>query len=113
MCHSGDTSCISVIQGVIRDGIAAGDLELQSGCTPEGLTFGLWSMAVGARMLMVHGVLMDKFGEEEPRVVLNQNYQLFIDGYNWRPLSMEWDYTRTIERVRQEVFAEDIRKAGI
>jgi AcrR family transcriptional regulator len=112
MCHSGDTSCMSVIQGLIRDGIASGDLVLPPKCTPEGLMFGLWSMAVGTRTLLVHGVLMDTFADQDPRQLLDRNYQAFIDGYNWKPLSSEWDYAQTIERVREEIFAEDIRKAG-
>jgi AcrR family transcriptional regulator len=112
-CHSGDTSCMSVIQGVIRDGIASGDLELPAHCSPDGLMFGLWSMATGARTIITNGLLMDTFEEAEPQRVLHQNFQLFVDGYNWKPLSTEWDYFDTVERARQEVFSDDIRKAGI
>ena len=75
--------------------------------------FGLWSMSVGARVLFVHGALIDKFEEADPQILLDRNFQLFIDGYQWRPLSNEWDYTQTVERVRLEVFADDIRKSEI
>ena len=28
----------------------------------------------------------------------------FLDGLGWRPLSSEWDYRRTLQRVYTEVF---------
>ncbi len=112
-CHSGDSSCMAVVQGVIRDGIASGDLELQEGVTPDGLMFGLWSMSVGSRMIIVHGALMDKFGDTDPQLIIDQAYQHYLDGYGWRPLSTEWDYRQTISRIRDEVFGEDILRAEV
>lgn len=32
-----------------------------------------------------------------------------LDGFGWRPLSTEWDYAKTVERVRSELFAEEMQ----
>jgi AcrR family transcriptional regulator len=112
MCHSADWSCMAVLEGIIRDGIASGDLVLPPNTAPESLMFGLWSMAEGARMLIDHGALIGKFGDGDPQLMLNRCFQIFVDGYGWKPLSSDWDYGQTVERVRREVFADDIRKAG-
>ena len=39
--------CIGIIDGVIRDAIAQGDLELPEPVTPDDLRFGLWALARG------------------------------------------------------------------
>ncbi len=111
-CHTGDTSCMAVVQGVARDAVASGDLVVPQGCTLDDLLFGLWAMSVGARTIIVQGVPLNGFENPDPQMMLHRNFQLFLDGYNWKPFSTEWDYARTIERARQEVFANDIRKAG-
>ena len=35
---------------------------------------------------------------------------VLLDGYGWRPLSHEWDYEKTSERIQVEVFADEYRQ---
>jgi hypothetical protein len=44
---------------------------------------------------------------EESRfdLAVRSNLQAFLDGLGWRPLSTEWDYEATAQRVLSEVFA--------
>ncbi len=35
-----------------------------------------------------------------------------LDGFGWRPLSSEWDYSKTVDRVRTELFAEETQNCS-
>ncbi len=100
-----ETSCMSVVAGVVRDGVAAGDLAMSDG-EIEQLVFGLWSLAWGARSIMAASLAIEKFGISEPEAALTANYQVLLDGYQWRPLSTEWDYVATAERIRDELIRQ-------
>ena len=39
-----------------------------------------------------------------------QDLGQYLDGFGWRPLSTEWDYPATLERVRKEVFPDEFRR---
>lgn len=100
-----ETSCMSVVAGIVRDAVAAGDLDLKS-ASIEQLVFGLWSLAWGARSIMAASLAIDKFGISEPEAALTANYQVLLDGYQWHPLSTEWDYVATAERIRDELIQQ-------
>lgn len=104
-----DDNCMGIVKGIIRDGVAQGDLDLQPDLSVEGLFFGLWAMATGARTILATGLLAGVEGFENPETLLNRNYQIFLDGYGWKPLSVVHDYAATVERARQEVFQDEIR----
>jgi AcrR family transcriptional regulator len=107
-----DDNCLGIVMGIIRDGVASGDLALREGLMPEGLMVGVWSMAVGMQMLITFGILDDMTGFDDAIAVQNRNYQIFIDGYGWKPLSTEWDYAATVERVQAELFAAELGHTG-
>ena len=104
--------CMQVVTGIVQSGIAAGDLTLPDGLSPGDLTFGLWSMYVGAFVLAASDAPIDQLGVTDPARALNETYARFLDGYGWRPLSTEWDYDAKLERVYREVFPEALSKAA-
>jgi AcrR family transcriptional regulator len=110
--HARDDNCMGIVHGIVRDGVASGDLDLPDGLTPESLVFGLWSMSIGARTLIVFGIIPDLLKLENADQVLNRNYQIFLDGYRWAPLSSEWDYPATVNRIREELFPNELAAAG-
>lgn len=99
--------CMSTAAGIIRDGLAQGDLVLPESYTPEQLTFGLWSMNFGAYTIMSTDPQLLDLGVDDPIGTLSWNCQLMMDGVGWRPLSTEWDYEATLERAQQEAFPEE------
>ena len=107
-----DNNCMGTVQGIVRDGLASGDLNLPEGLTADSLVFGLWSMAIGADMLIAFGIVPDVLNEQDPIAMLNKNYQVFLDGYQWQPLSSDWDYASTVVRIREELFADELREVG-
>jgi AcrR family transcriptional regulator len=105
-----EARCMAVVVGIVRDGVAQGDLELPEGLAPAQLGFGLWSIAVGAFSLIRGGIDLDSVGVADPMTTLTRSYHALLDGYGWRPLLSEWDYASTFERIRSEIFAEEFRR---
>ena len=107
--------CQQVLIGLVRDAVSQGDLELEGPETPSAITFGLWSMSVGADQLMAAPDLeLDyKLGIEDPFQVLFRNYNALLDGFGWRPLTHEWDYQASVQRIHDEVFPDEVRRAGL
>ena len=105
-----DLRCFNIVAGIIRDGVAAGDLELAGPEEASQLAFGLWSMAFGGHLLSTDpnfDLVNNQMGIRDPQAALTHNYDRFLDGYGWQPLSGEWDYAQTYERIRDEVFAAE------
>lgn len=96
--------CMQIVGGVVRDGLAQGDLELPEGRTAEDLVFGLWSLNFGAYTILTSSDSLEENGISDPIAALRLNQNLILDGYNWRPLSVDKDYASTMGRVKHEVF---------
>jgi hypothetical protein len=45
----------------------------------------------------------------DPNTLLLQNIGILLDGMNWQPLSKDWDYQKTWQRVEEEIFADDLQ----
>jgi AcrR family transcriptional regulator len=99
-----EAKCPQIAAGVIRDAISQGDLVVPKGVAPEELMFGLWAMYFGGLFLMSSDVDLErKGGVKEPMDALRRAAAALLDGWNWKPLSSEWDYEATRKRVAQEV----------
>lgn len=105
-----DAACMGVVGGIVRDAVAAGDLQLAEGSAPEHVVFGLWSMAFGAFTMLASGAPLHELGIAEPIAALQQNYDALLDGYKWRPLSAELDQQAILARIQQEVLREETRQ---
>jgi AcrR family transcriptional regulator len=111
--ESTEMLCFTAVTGVIRDAIASGDLDVPEKSTPEDLAFGLWSMSFGAHFIAASNPNLGSKGMGETDRSLRRNYNALLDGYGWRPLSTEIDYTETARRVLKEVFPDESRRAGL
>jgi AcrR family transcriptional regulator len=96
----------STYLGILRDGIAAGDLTPRFGLSPEQILIGMLGSVRG---------LYSIWASDSPvQAWINDSTDLhfklinaFFDGFGWRPYSDDWDYTKTVERIRTEVFPEE------
>ena len=104
--------CVSTMTGVVRDAIAAGDLELPDETTPEDLVFGLWSINFGAFSILSTSTSLAEIGIKDPLRALRTDINMMLDGCGWRPLSSEHDYHATIERIQREVFHEESKQTA-
>jgi len=72
-----------------------------------------WSLFMGAAELYRARLI---FVGEPPEAFGAATQQMFLhllDGFGWKPLSTEHDYSATIRRVLQEVFPEEAHKLGL
>ena len=106
-----EMGCMDVVLGLTRDAVAQGDLELDGDQTAQTIVLGLWSMSNGFHhMTAIEGNPIEhKLGFEDPSAALFACYNHYLDGFGWRPLTVEWDYPEALERIRREVFAQEIR----
>ena len=102
-----EARCMGIVGGVVRDAIAAGDLQLPEGRSPEDLVFGLWSMNFGAYTILTSSDSLQDVGIADGVAALRHNQNCMLDGYHWQPLSTEFDYAVVNQQVRQEMFSHE------
>jgi len=73
------------------------------------VTFSIWSMSFGSLSLLMNAVDSQLIKKVNSQDVLLNNINITLDGLNWKPLSAQWNYNKTIERIKNEVFAEEIQ----
>jgi len=102
-----EAQCMTALAGVVEDAIREGDLELPEGMPHCQVLYGLWTMSVGHHTLNATGKV-PKMEEGVDLVrALQENYGFLLDGYGWKPLSHEWDYEATRQRILEEVFPHE------
>ncbi|MEM8953236.1 MAG: TetR/AcrR family transcriptional regulator [Verrucomicrobiota bacterium] len=101
-------ACIRVATEIIRQAKAEGDLG-EGSASVEIIITGLVSLAKGAHLLADGERMFPLESGIEPLELLNENYQLYLDGVGWEPLGSDWDYDATEERIREELFGEELR----
>ena len=99
-----EMQCMSVVAGVVRDAIAAEDLELPKGFSPEKLVFGLWSLTSGAFSIVFTSDSLGQMGLDDPFETVRDHTAALFDGFDWKPLSSEFDSKKILKKIRKEVF---------
>ena len=102
-----EMQCMSVVAGIVRDAVAAGDLELQNGFTPEQLVFGLWAMTSGAYAIVFSSDSLTHIGLDDPFQTVRDHTAALLDGHCWNPLASEYDPKNVLKKVRKEVFGDE------
>ena len=101
---------MGVMLGIVRDAIAQGDLVLPPNHRAEDIIYNLWLLGEGGKAAPHTWLPPQELGVDFPFVSLIKTGGILADGYGWRPLSSEWDYEATIERVWREVYPAERRK---
>jgi hypothetical protein len=100
-----ESRLLSLLMDLILEALRAGDLKLHGSQRPSELVFALWSLAFGARALMDTGVATRELGIQDGAKVARDATDLLLDALHWAPLSSQWDYSQTRQRVREVLFA--------
>lgn len=101
---------VEVMLGIGRDAIAQGDLTLRPGHTLPELIYHMWLLGEAGKASTATWLPPIELGVTQPFTTILKTAQVLGDGYGWRPLSTEWDYTATVARVRSEIFPREARK---
>jgi AcrR family transcriptional regulator len=102
--------CADLMTGIIRDGVARGDLALPEGVEPADVTVSLWALTMGFHALRASEVPFDQLGVRDMYATQRAAGNLLLDGLGWGPLSSEHDYDATLERLGREVFAPELQR---
>jgi len=102
-----ELGCMSIVAGLVRDGIAAEDLVLAKKFTPEKLVFGLWSLVTGAYSIALSSDSLTQMGLDDPFAAVHDHTSALMDGFDWQPLSDEYDLTKLHKKIQKEVFKNE------
>lgn len=85
-----------------------GELQRREDAEFAQLSFAAWAMAFGSTALMLAAstAQLVQALEEEKTLMFNMN--LMLDGMQWLPLSSDFDYWDSWQRVGVEVFADEL-----
>ena len=102
-----EMNCMEIVGGIVRDAIANGDLDLPASVSPEELVFGLWSLTSGAYSIIVTSDSMENLGMKTPYETVRAHTAVLLDGYDWAPLSKDYDRDKLIAKIENEVFGNE------
>lgn len=100
-----DTELLRMCDQVFLGGIEDGSLKLSPGLGIESFTFANWALTLGTSGLLNNGQTVHAISRIETRYALLRNINLLYDGMQWQPLSTQFDYFQTWNRLDQ-FFAE-------
>ncbi|WP_428387815.1 TetR/AcrR family transcriptional regulator [Mucisphaera sp.] len=104
-------ACGAVGQNIIARAIELGDLPMPNPEAGRAVQLALWAQSIGSHTLRLSSGLGEMLGDLDLSAVLWHNYNALLDGYRWRPLSMEHDYRATGERILKELFPEEHQRS--
>ena len=98
--------CMGLLNGIVEEAVARGDIVRVGVVSPAELVFGLWSITTGAQVIVGTGVDLDQKGVANPQLAIRSVMGLLLDGLGWRPLSVDYDYREAAQRIAREIFPE-------
>lgn len=100
--------CFQAVLDLVYAAVANGDLVLTPPMNAVDVTFVCVSMAIGAHTTTLNFPnLFEGKGLGNPLVALREGYHRLLDGYGWKPLSSEWDYSETDRRLARDIFPDE------
>ncbi|MCG7495365.1 TetR/AcrR family transcriptional regulator [Vibrio sp. Of7-15] len=99
---------IAMADGIFLKGIEHGDLKLSPALSTDTIVFANWAVAFGSNSLINNATNSRCISRIQDPYSLLHNINLVLDGLNWAPLSSDWDYKRTWNRIEQELFPTEI-----
>ncbi|MBX2879683.1 MAG: TetR/AcrR family transcriptional regulator [Granulosicoccus sp.] len=103
-----EAELISIVSGVVQDAANQGYLKLDESLNPVELVFGLWSLSYGGQLLQGYDIPLKDLGVRDPGQVLIRIASAILDGLGWMPLSSDFDYQHTLNRLATELFTDEV-----
>jgi AcrR family transcriptional regulator len=103
--------CHAIMDEIIDSGVKSGDLELPEWCPAPTLGFLLWSLTSGGFSNLANEQALDQMGIVNGLEAIRLSCQVFLDGFGWKPLTKDHDYTTVGRRVCAEIFPQETAEA--
>ena len=94
--------------GMFAEALKNGDLKLGLGFGIDSLSFANWAMSFGTSALLMMAKEIDAVKRMNQDYALLHNISFLLDGMGWQPLSSQWDYMQSWQRIADEVFKDEI-----
>ena len=101
---------VSIMNGILRDAVAQGDLAFDEYRRQEDLVYHMWLLGDAGKASSSSWLPPSEMGVSNPFTSIIRSTQMLGDAYGWKPLSTEWDYEETRARIHREVFPTEMRK---
>lgn len=99
---------VSICQQLINQAITQGALQLGADQTIDALAFTQWAQAFGSNALLKPTQQLGVFRGLQPQATMLLGINLLLDGLNWKPLSGEWDYHASWQRMMTLLATESL-----
>ncbi len=96
--------CVGAIRDIILDGITSGDLAPET--RHEHISFALISVSMGSHAAASECDIRELCGITDPIVAIRRNQDIICDGFGWKPLSNDFDFSATDARIKAELFPD-------
>lgn len=98
-----------IAQSIVQEAIDCGDLDKKHQDHISTIVFGLWSMHYGALLLDQSDIPLHKLGFSPVVKMLWHNTNIYLDGYQWQPLSTSTDSKKLFEKISSALFDDNIQ----
>ncbi|WP_348730901.1 TetR/AcrR family transcriptional regulator [Rheinheimera texasensis] len=106
-----ETELLTMCQTVLAAALADGSLTLPAGAAVEQYAFINWALAFGCNALFAPLRQLGLFAGLEAGQINIHSISLLFDGMGWLPLSPDWDYQASWQRINH-MFSQQLTGAG-
>jgi AcrR family transcriptional regulator len=97
-----------ITQSIVQDAIDCGDLDSKYQDQVSTIVFGCWSMHYGALLLDQSDIPLNELGFSPVVNMLWNNSIVYLDGYQWQPLSTTTDNRELFNKISSALFDNEI-----
>lgn len=98
----------SIASSIVQQAIDCGDLSKEYQNDVSTIVFGCWSMHYGALLLEQSDIPLHELGFNPVVNMLWKNANIYLDGYQWQPLSSHTDSKVLFEKLSTALFDGEI-----
>ncbi len=97
-----------IAQSIVQHAIDCDDLDKKLQHYISTIAFGFWSMHYGSLLLDQSDIPLHDLGFNPVVKMLWKNANIYLDGYQWQPLSTTTDSKNLFEKISSALFDDDI-----
>ena len=98
-----------IAQSIVQEGIDSGDINKKHHDHVSTIVFGCWSMHYGALLLNQSDIPLQDLGFSPVVKMLWQNSNIYLDGYQWQPLSTSTDSNELFKKISSALFEDELK----
>lgn len=103
-----ETELTQFCDDMLGAALEASDIKLSPGLGIDGLSFANWAMSFGSSALLMLASSTECIKRVDTDSALLNNVNLLMDGMGWQPLSSQWDYMKSWQRIANEIFNQEM-----